>query len=78
MKTATSVIEDVKRAIDARYGKRAVADSTGLLGVQPERFAIQLGAANKKDQPMHIAVEGTKHVIFLAFGGRAACSAPAS
>ena len=71
-------IEDVKRAIDARYGKWAVQDSTRLWRVEPEKVAIQLGVANKKDERMHIADEGTKDVIFLAFGGKAACSAPAS
>lgn len=49
-------IEDVKAAIDQRYGKWAVAQfansSIKLWRVESEKFAIQLRVADKKDEKM--------------------------
>jgi hypothetical protein len=57
-------IDDVKAAIDERYGKWALgqfANSTMKLGrVEPEKFAIQLSVADKKDEKMNVAEAGTK------------------
>jgi hypothetical protein len=73
---------DVKAAIDEHYGKWAyeknddVAMPVKLWRVEPERFAIQLSVADKRDEKMSIADAGTKEVIYIAFGGRSACSTP--
>jgi len=75
-------VDDVKAAIDERYGKWALpldddaAMSLKLWRVEPEKFAIQLSVADKKDEKRNIAEAGTKRVIYIAFGGRSACSIP--
>lgn len=74
-------VEDVKAAIDERYGKWAVSleDPSGpvkLWRVEPEKFAISLSVADKKDEKMNIADAGTKQAIYIAFGGRSACNIP--
>jgi hypothetical protein len=72
-------LADVKAAIDERYEKWAYPknDDTAmpvkLWRVEPEKFAIQLSVAGKKDEKMNFAEAGTKQAIFIAFG--AACSA---
>ncbi len=70
-------LADVKAAIDERYGKWAYAGNDDipvkLWRVEPEKFAIQLSVADKK---MNIAEAGTKQAIYIAFGGRTACSLP--
>jgi len=71
----------VKAAIDERYGKWAVPldDPSGpvkLWRVEPEKFAISLSVADKKDEKMNIADAGAKQAIYIAFGGRSACTAP--
>lgn len=71
-------VADVRAAIDERYGKWAVAgfknSALGLWRVEPEKFAIQLTEIDRKDEKRHVAEAGTKEVIYLAFGGRAACN----
>jgi hypothetical protein len=69
-------------AIDERYGKWAYAENEDA-GMpvkrwrgEPERFAIQLSVADKKDEKMNIAEAGTKPAIYIAFGGGTACSLP--
>jgi hypothetical protein len=61
-------------AIDELYGKWAVADfSKGplwLWRVEPERFAISLKIADKKDEKMHFAEAGSKQAIYIAFASR--------
>ena len=75
-------VEDVRAAIDERYGKWAVPSNDDaavpikLWRVEPEKFAIQLGVGDKKTEKMNIADAGTKQAIYLAFGGRSACNAP--
>ena len=75
-------LADVKAAIDERYGKWAYAkndDATmpvKLWRVESEKFAIQLSVVDKKDEKMNIADVGTKEAIYIAFGGRSACSMP--
>ncbi len=75
-------LADVKAAIDERYGKWAYPkndDATmpvKLWRVESEKFAIQLSVADKKDEKMNIAEAGTKEAIYIAFGGRSACSMP--
>ena len=75
-------IEKVKDVIDEPYGNWALEEFLDspikLWRVEPEKFAIQLSVADKKAERMHIADEGTKQVIYLAFEGRSACSVPAS
>lgn len=72
-------LADVRAAIDDRYGKWAYATNDDaaipvkLWRVEPEKFAIQLSASNKKDEKMNLAEAGTKQAIFITFG--AACSA---
>jgi hypothetical protein len=75
-------INDVKAAIDERYGKWALPgydDPTvpaKLWRVEPEKFAIQLSVADKKDDKKNMAEAGTKQAIYIAFGGRTACNIP--
>lgn len=73
-------LDDVKAAIDQRYGKWALAQfvksSIKLWRVEPEKFAIQLSEADKKDEKMNIAEAGTKQAIYIAFGGVTACNVP--
>ncbi len=78
----TVPLADVKAAIDERYGKWALPsnDDAGvslrLWRVEPEKFAIQLSVADKKDEKRNIAEAGTKRAIYIAFGGASACSIP--
>jgi len=75
-------VEDVKAAIDERHGKWALPlndDAAGpvkLWRVEPEKFAISLSIADKKDEKRNIAESGTKQAIYIAFGGRSACNIP--
>ncbi len=73
-------VDDVKAAINEHYEKWALAQFANLLvklwRVEPEKFAIQLSVADKKDEKMNIAEAGTKKVIYIAFGGRSACNIP--
>jgi hypothetical protein len=67
----------IKSAIDEQYAKWAKVEYPGSTlkawRVEPERFGIQLSVATKSDQKRNIADEGTKQVIYIAFGGRSAC-----
>jgi hypothetical protein len=74
-------VNDVKAAIDERYGKWALPleDPSGpvkLWRVVPEKFAISLSVADQKDEKMNLADAGTKEAIYIAFGGRSACNVP--
>jgi len=73
-------LDDVKAAIDERYGKWALPgfENSGmkLWRVEPEKFAIQLSVADKTDEKRHIADAGTKQAIYIAFGGKSACNIP--
>jgi hypothetical protein len=70
----------VEAALDERYKKWALADFANsplrLWRVEPEKLAIQLSTADKKDEKRAFAEAGTKVVIFLPFGGRSACANP--
>ncbi len=70
--------DEIESAIDERYAKwakRDVANSTlKLWRVEPEKFAIQLSVADRKDDKRNVAEAGTKQAIYLAFGGKSACS----
>jgi hypothetical protein len=73
-------LNDIQAAIDERYGKWAVP---GLVNsplrvwrVEPEKFAIQLAVASRKDEKRNIAEAGTKRAIYIAFGGMSACNIP--
>ena len=69
-------------ALDERYGKWAYAENedAGIpvkrWRVEPEKFVIQLSVTDKKDEKMNIAEAGTKQAIYIAFGGKTACSLP--
>jgi hypothetical protein len=74
-------VEDVRAAIDERYGKWALPldDRSGpvkLWRVEPEKFAIQLSVGDKETEKMNIADAGAKQTIYIAFGGRLACNTP--
>ena len=72
--------DDIKAAIDERYGKWAVPEFANsplkLWRVEPERFAIQLSVASKKDEKRNMADAGTRQAVYLAFGGESACNIP--
>jgi hypothetical protein len=71
-------VDEVKAAIDERYGKWAlgqfVNSAMKLWRVEPEKFAIQLTVADKKDEKMNMAEAGTKQAIYIAAEGKSACS----
>ena len=73
-------VDDITAAIDERYGKWAVPEFIKLplkiWRVEPEKFAIQLSVASKKDEKRNIADAGTIQVLYLAFGGKSACNVP--
>ncbi len=73
-------LEELEAAIDQQYGKWAVPgfekSSIRLWRVEPEKFAIQLSVADKKDEKRQFAEAGTKLAIFITFGGQAGCNAP--
>lgn len=75
-------LADVKAAIDDRYAKWAYPENGNadvpvkLWRVEPEKFAIQLHLANKKDEKMNLAEAGTKQAIYIAFGATTACNVP--
>jgi hypothetical protein len=73
-------LDDVKTAIDGRYGKWAVPESVNsplrIWRVEPEKFAIQLSVASRQDEKLNIAEAGTKQAIYIAFGGKSACNIP--
>jgi len=70
----------VDAAINDRYRQWFSADgSTAVLHlwrVEAQKFAIQLHLADTKDEKRNLAEAGTKQVIYIAFGGRAACNPP--
>ena len=72
--------DDLKAAIDEHWGKFAVPgfekSSIRLWRVAPDKFAIQLSVADKKNKKMSGVDPGTKQVIFLAFSGQPGCTAP--
>ena len=71
-------VHDISAAIDERYGKWAVPESEKstlkIWRVEPERFAIQLSVASKKDEKRNIADAGTIQAMYVAFGGKSACN----
>ena len=71
---------DIRAAIDEHYGKWAVPEIANsplrTWRVEPEKFAIQLSIATKKDEKRNIAEAGTRQAIYIAFGGRSACEVP--
>lgn len=73
-------IDEIKSAIDGRYGKWATPESVDtplkLWRVEPEKFAIHLSTAGREDERKNLAEAGTKQVIYIAFGGRSACNVP--
>jgi hypothetical protein len=69
-------LEDIKAAMDERYGKWAVTQLVPVWRVEPEKFAIQLGISDKKGEKRNMGEVGTKEVIYIAFGGRSACEIP--
>jgi len=73
-------LDDIKSAIDKRYGKWAVPELANsplkLWRVEPQKFAITLSTADKKDEKRNIAEAGTKQALYVAFGGRSACDIP--
>lgn len=73
-------LDDIRTAIDEHYGKWAVPGFANsplrLWRVEPEKFAIQLSIATKKDEKRNTGDAGTKRAIYIAFGGRSACDVP--
>jgi hypothetical protein len=72
--------DDIMAAINERYGKWTVPEFANspskMWRVAPEKFAIELSVANKKDEKRNIAEAGSTKAIYIAFGGRAACNIP--
>jgi hypothetical protein len=72
--------EEIMSAIDEHFAQRSSVISLGpqhyVWRVEPEKFAISLSVASKKDERRHMADAGSKQVLYLAFGGRSACDTP--
>jgi len=70
--------DDLKKAVDERYEKWALPGfekaQLKLWRVEPEKFSIQLSVADKNDEKKRFREAGTKQLIYIAFGGRAACA----
>jgi hypothetical protein len=73
-------MDDLKAAIDGRFGKWAVAGfTTGSLmlwRVESENFAIQLSDTDKRTAKLEQQEVGTKTVIYIAFQPPQKCSFP--
>jgi hypothetical protein len=72
--------EQLKAAVDDRYQQWSVKQANAVLGlwrVEPQKFSIQLSVADQGDEKRHVAEAGTKLAIYIAFGGKSACSASA-
>ena len=73
-------VHDIELAIDEHYSGSKNADlaknSLRVWRVESEKFAIQLGEADKKDEKRNVAEAGTKQLIYISFGGKSACSTP--
>ena len=71
---------DIEVAIDEHYSSSKLRDfdksSLRLWRVESEKFAIQLSEADRRDKKMFGQEPGTKNVIYIAFGGRVACTIP--
>jgi hypothetical protein len=64
-------IDDLKAAIDERYGKWAMAHFTSgpvmLWRVESEKFVISLSTSDKQEEEREGLEPGTKTVIYLSF-----------
>lgn len=69
-------LDDIRAAINARYGKWTVPGLGQVWRVEPEKFAIQLGVNSKKNQRRNLGEAGTTEAIYIAYGGKSACSIP--
>jgi hypothetical protein len=69
----------IKSAIEERYKQWSLEEikspALHLWRVEPQKFSIQLSVADKADEKRSLAEAGTKLVIYIAFGGKSACSA---
>ena len=70
--------DQIASVINDRYQQWSVKGTTSpilrLWRVEPQRFAIQLSVADKRDERRRIAATGTKLAIYITFGGKSACS----
>jgi hypothetical protein len=73
-------VHDIESAIDEHYFESKNEDlakhSIRVWRVESEKFAIQLGEADKKDEKRNGDEAGTKQLIYIAFGDRSACITP--
>jgi hypothetical protein len=73
-------IDWIKSGIDEDYKQWFVSypsdSNLYLWRVGPQKFAVQLSIASKEDEKRNAAEAGTRQVIYIAFGGKSACSAP--
>lgn len=73
-------LDQIKSAIDDLYRQWSVNDlgnsNLHIWRVDPQKFVVQLGVASKQDEKRNVAEAGTRQAIYLAFGGKSACSTP--
>ena len=72
--------DEIKAAIDERYKQWAVNPPNSppyVWRVEPQRFAIQLSTASKQNDKKTKTEAGTSRVVYIAFGGEAACATAA-
>jgi hypothetical protein len=72
--------QDIESAIDEHYLASKNTDFAKtpirIWRVESEKFAIQLSEASRRDEKREAIEAGTKQVIYIAFGGRSACTIP--
>jgi len=72
-------VERIKSGLDEIYKQWSVSypseSNLYLWRVEPQRFAVQLTVASKEDEKRNATEAGTRQVIYIAFGGKSACSA---
>ena len=70
-------IDNLKASIDEQYGRWALPQNdtspVKLWRVEPEKFSIQLGAADKRIAKAFRVEVGMKTVIYMAFRPRIGC-----
>ena len=73
-------LDQIRSAIDDLYRQWSVNDlgnsNLHIWRVDPQKFVVQLGVASKQDEKRNVAEAGTRQAIYLAFGGKSACSTP--
>lgn len=73
-------VDRIKSEINRAYEKWSVKypseTNLYLWRVEPQKFSIQLAVTSKQDEKLIGTEVGTRQVVYIALGGKSACSAP--